>query len=117
MQLCYLLTGLKATILLAMGGWDKDQPNMYWAERFMCSVPASLVHLLMPWLQDLKAAVEQADAAGQAVHFSVRGLLRLLPLLAYVVVQDALELCAEGRPEEYQGNPVHALLLSNQLFR
>lgn len=117
MQLCYLLTGLKASILLAMGGWDKDQPNMYWAERFMCSTPASLVDVLMPWLPDLRTAVVEADAAGQPVHFSVRGLLRLLPLLAYVVVQDALELCADGRPEEYKANPVHQLLLKERLFR
>jgi hypothetical protein len=117
MQLCYLLTGLKASILLAMGGWDKDEPGMYWAERFMCTPPASLVDLLMPWLKDLRAAVEKADAAKEHVHFSVRGLLRLLPLLAYVVVQDALELCADGRPDEYKKNPVHRLLLSDKLFR
>jgi hypothetical protein len=117
MQLCYLLTGLEASILLAMGGWDKDQTNMYWAERFMCQPPASFVHLLMPWLQPLQTAVEKADAAGEAVHFSARGILRLLPLLAYVVVQDALELCADGRPEEYRNNPVHRLLLAQPLFR
>lgn len=117
MQLCYLLTGLKASILLAMGGWDKDQPHMYWAERFVCSPSASLVDLLMPWLEPLCTAVEEADAAGKAVHFSARGLLRLLPLLAYVVVQDALELCADGRPAEYRNNPVHRLLLSQPLFR
>lgn len=117
MQLCYLLTGLKAAILLAMGGWDKDQPNMYWAERFMCTPPACLVDVLMPWLKDLRTAVEEADAAGQAVHFSARGLLRLLPLLAYVVVQDALDLCADGRPEKYKANPVHKLLLEQPLFR
>jgi hypothetical protein len=119
MQLCYLLTGLKASILLAMGGWKKDEPQMYWAERFMCPSPAALVDLLMPWLKDLRDAVDKADAAGAAdeVHFSARGLLRLLPLLAYVVVGDALELCAEGRPAEYRDNPVHKLLLSSDLFR
>ncbi len=51
------------------------------------------------------------------MHYSARGLLRLLPLLAYVVVQDALELCADGRPEQYRANPVHKLLLSQPLFR
>jgi hypothetical protein len=117
MQLCYLLTGLKAAILLAMGGWDKDQPGMYWHERFMCPVPACLVDLLMPWYNSLEAAIEKADADGQHVHFSARGLLRLLPLLAYVVVQDALELCADGRPTDYEQNPVHQLLLSNETFR
>jgi len=117
MQLCYLLTGLKASILLAMGGWDKDEPGMYWAERFMCTSPACLVDMLMPWLKDVRAAVEEADAAGKEVHYSVRGVLRLLPLLAYVVVQDALELCADGRPAEYKDNPVHKLLLTSDLFR
>lgn len=117
MQTCYLLTGLKASILLAMGGWDKDEPHSFWAERFLCPVPGSLVTLLMPWYTQLQATVAQADEKGTHVHFSARGILRLLPLLAYVAVQDALELCADGRPAEYRDNPVHSLLLTNSLFR
>lgn len=117
MQLCYLLTGLKASILLAMGGWDRDDPGSFWAERFLCPVPSSLVDLLMPWYKQLQTTVAQADEKGTHVHFSARGILRLLPVLAYVAVQDALELCADGRPEEYKENPVHSLLLTNSLFR
>ena len=70
MQLCYLLTGLKASILLAMGGWNKDEPGTYWAERFMYPTgvrPCSLLRLLMPWLDDLGDDVKKPDASPWAV--------------------------------------------------
>lgn len=117
MQLCYLLTGLKASILLAMGGWDKDQPQTYWRERFMVPIPEQLITLLLPCYNDLQAKVKQADAANTRVHFSARGLLKLLPYLAYVAVQDALELCGPDHGTKYHTNPVHKLLLSNDIFR
>lgn len=118
LHMSYLLTGLKPTTLLAMGGWDAQPPfDQYWREAMMVAVPEGLQQLLMPWFAEFKAAVEAADVAGKAVPTCARSLVELLPYLSYVVVQDALELCSTGRPEKYKENPVHQLLLSSQEFR
>lgn len=117
MQLCYLLTGLKPSILLAMAGWEKDQVSQFWHERFTVPCPASLIELLMPWYSNFKAALVQAEEAGEKVYPSAYGLLKLMPYLCWAVVQDALELCSGDRPAAFKNNPVHQLLMTSNQFK
>lgn len=53
-QAVYLLTGLKARGLAAMGMWpgveSDEYTRRYWAERFMVCVPVELFTLLFPWV-------------------------------------------------------------------
>jgi hypothetical protein len=107
----YLLCGLKPETLLAMCMWpeaSKKEMHTYWRECFMVAVPQELLNLLVPWLPELQAKV---DAAKQAPA-SARGFVKLVPYLVWVAVQDALELA-----ETYPLNPVHTLLLEDQVFR
>ena len=118
LQMFYMLTGLKPSTLLAMGRWDPDKPfDQFWREAFDVIVPERFIHLLFPFYAGFKSQIEDLTAAGTKVYTCARSLAELLPYLAYVVVQDALELCSNGRPEEYKQNPVHQLLLAEQEFR
>lgn len=113
----YLLVGLKPSTLLTMGFWDNNRLDQFWAERMVVPVPEELMSVLMPWYADFKKKVELAQAAGEKVHHSAHGLVKLLPYLALVVVSDALELCSDERNPDYRNNPVHALLLNTMTFR
>lgn len=107
----YLLCGLKPEVLLAMGMWPeaaKKEMQTYWRESFLVAVPQELITLLAPWLDELRTKVEAAKQAPA----SIRGFVKLVPYLAWVVVQDALDLA-----ERYPKNPVHAMLLGNEVFR
>lgn len=120
MQLHYLLTGLKPLTMMIAGGWPVGNPHnldQYWRPNMMVLPPAELIYLLMPWLATLEQRVKDADKAGQSVKTSARGLLQLLPYLATVVIQDALELCSPPYREAYRKNPVHRLLMQSETFR
>jgi len=117
MQLCYLLTGLKPSILLAMAGFERDQPSQYWHERFSVPCPAELIDLLLPWFKGFQAAISQAEKDHKPVYPSAYGVQKLLPYLCWVVVQDALELCSGNRLAAFKDNPVHQLLLTNSTFQ
>lgn len=113
----YLLVGLKPSTLLTMGFWDNNRLDQFWAERLVVPVPAELLSVLMPWFEDFKKKVQLAQDAGQQVQYSALGMVKLLPILAQVVITDALELCSDERNPAYKQNPVHAMLLNNVTFR
>lgn len=118
LQLFYMLTGLKPSTLLAMGRWDPNKPfDQYWREAMDVIVPERFIHLLMPFYAPFKADIDALTAAGTPVPTCARSLAELLPFPAYVVVQEALELCGDDRPAKYRENPVHKLLLADQEFR
>jgi hypothetical protein len=118
LQARYLLTGLKPATLLAIGGWDTQQPfDQYWRAWFMTMIKEEIIHLLLPWFAAYKERIAACDAAGTAVPVCARAVLQWAPYLAYVAAQQALELCSGDRPEKYKDNPVHKLLLGSLCFR
>lgn len=118
LQMFYMLTGLKPSTLLAMGHWDPDKPfDQYWRESLDVIVPARFIDILFPFYNTFKAEIDALTAEGKQVYTCARSLADLLPYLAFVVVQDALELCSDGRPQQYKENPVHKLLLADHEFR
>jgi len=119
MQTHYLLAGLNPLTLMIVGGWPVPIPtcfDQFWRPNMMVVPENNLIDLLMPWKARFEAEVKQADAGGVHVPTSARGMLRLLPYLATVVIQDALELCGPDRNPKYRDNPVHKLLLSSDKF-
>lgn len=119
MQTKYMLTSLKPSSLLAYGGWPSAQPfTMYWREGLEVVVPAHLIDLLMPWLSGFTTATNTANKTKDGgAPTCANSLVLLLPYLASVVVQDALDLCSAERPDAYKANPVHVLLLADASFR
>jgi hypothetical protein len=120
-QVDYLLTGLKPEGLLAYGMWPgaaQKEFGLYFSERFMVTVPMELVYLLMPWLKELEAKADVLyraalnNGSSSKVLSSVQIMAKVMPYLAMVVVQDALELA-----EKFPDNPVHEILLQNAQFR
>ena len=75
-------------------------------------VNSMLAGSLMPWHEPFKQQVEELRARGEHLDQHIQSLERLMPYLAMVVVQDALEL-AEEAPE----NPVHKMLLQHPIFK
>lgn len=114
---CSTVLIIAETITAGMAGWEKDQLSQFWHERFTVPCPASLIELLMPWFSSFKAAIVQAEQAGEKVYPSAYGLQKLLPYLCWAVVQDALELCSGDRPTAFKNNPVHQLLMTSSLFK
>lgn len=117
----YIIPNFTPEALLSLGFWpgaaQKDFTS-YYAERFQPAVPDALIELLMPGLDRLQkwAASEQAAAAAGRragrVAPEAGTVATVLRVGAMVVVQDALELA-----DDYSSNPVHALLLGNDMFR
>ena len=87
--------------------------NTFWRAEMEVIPSANLIHHLMPWLP---AFEQQVKDGGDAVPVSESGLLKLLPYLATVVIQDALELCYPPSDEALRADPVHRLLLQSAEF-
>ena len=47
----------KPESLLAAGGWDKDRPDGFFAERFCLDVEDELISCVFPWMDDLRNEV------------------------------------------------------------
>ncbi len=110
----YIVPGFTAEALLALAFWpgaaQKDFTG-YWAERFHVAVPELLIQLLMPGLAALEVEAAAAAAAGSP-SAEADNLCKGLRMGAVVLVQDALELA-----EQFPNNPVHKILLEQQVFR
>ena len=71
----YLLTALRPSPLLVMGNWPSDKPyDQYWRPGLMVVTPQPIIDLLMPCAAAFKAQIAAADAAGQDVPVSARGI-------------------------------------------
>lgn len=87
--------------------------NMFWRPEMEVIPPSALIEHVMPWLPTFQQRVE---AGGSDVPGSAHGVAQLLPYLATVVIQDALELCFPPSNEMFRADPVHKLLLQSPGF-
>jgi hypothetical protein len=107
------LAFFKTEGLMAMCCWphaEKKDFNYFWHERFECNVSQELMHLVFPFLPELKLRLEQVGTADP----SMDSIVQVLEYLAVVLVQDAVELLAEDKFAEH---PVHQHLMENDKFR
>jgi hypothetical protein len=89
------LSFFKTEGLLAMGGWphaERKDFGHFYAERFDALVKELLMHMVFPFIPDVKqrlAGLERPDP-------SMKSIVEVLEYLAVVVVQDAMQLLSEG---------------------
>ena len=100
--------------LLASGNWpgaaEKDF-GMFFAPRFCVEVSPSLIACVFPWFETFRQAVAELGRDAQPSHLT---LVKVIPYLATVLVQDSLELAAS---ERYAEDPVHKYLRADEEFR
>lgn len=107
------LAFFKTEGLLAMGCWphaEKKDFSHFWHERFECNVSQELMHLVLPFLPELKLRLAQVGNADP----SMDSIIQVLEYLAVVLIQDAVELLSQ---DKWADHPVHQHLMENAKFK